>query len=73
MTKCHIKNKIKQAEKELARMNKKRMAAEVIAAQEKVVEDYLARYALNITLAKKLHKNSLYQNKIKKQAGANCL
>ena len=39
MTKCHIKNKIKQAEKELARMNQKRMAAEVIAAQEKVVID----------------------------------
>ena len=39
MTKCQITNKIKQAEKELARMNKKGMAAEVITAQEKVVED----------------------------------
>ena len=39
MTKSQINNKIKQAEKELARMNKKRMAAEVIAAQEKVVSD----------------------------------
>lgn len=39
MTKSQISNKIKQAEKELARMNKKEMAAEVIAAQEKVVED----------------------------------
>lgn len=35
----NIFNKIKQAEKELARMNKKGMAAEVIAAQEKVIED----------------------------------
>lgn len=34
-----ILSKIKQAEKELARMNKKKMATEVIAAQEKVVED----------------------------------
>ena len=39
MTKSQILNKIRQAEKELARMNKKGMAAEVIAAQEKVVED----------------------------------
>lgn len=39
MTKSLISKKIKQAEKELARMNKKEMAAEVIAAQEKVVED----------------------------------
>lgn len=39
MTKSQINNKIKQAEKELARMNKKQMAAEVIAAQENVVFD----------------------------------
>lgn len=39
MTTCQLNNKIKQAEKELARMNKKGMAAEVIAAQEKVVGD----------------------------------
>ncbi len=39
MTTCQLNNKIKQAEKELARMNKKRMAAEVIAAQEKVIFD----------------------------------
>lgn len=39
MTNSQIKVKIKQAEKELARMNKKELAAEVITAQEKVVED----------------------------------
>ena len=39
MTKCQIINKIKQAEKELARMNKKGMAAEVIHAQENVIND----------------------------------
>ncbi len=38
MTKSQIEKKIQQAEKELARMNKKGMATEVIAAQEKVIE-----------------------------------